>query len=175
MPSLVTLRIFSGSHKSCLFLQGSYLQKTTWGLISSSPEPINQVNTIKLLTRLSFHPPAELVHSQELRASGWNCGAIHRFSLSFPEWSLSFFPLVCLLFGILCHFEAALGDPRLCPHLLLWGWVKRMLSQGGSGPRVQSSQVLATHTPCKFKSQQDLEVEETLQLEEEVEGSGPCL
>lgn len=50
-----------------------------------------------------------------------------------------------------------------------------MLSQGGSGPRVQSSQVLATHTPCKFKSQQDLEVEETLQLEEEVEGSGPCL
>lgn len=55
------------------------------------------------------------------------------------------------------------------------GLGKRMLSQGGSGPRVQSSQVLATHTPCKFKSQQDLEVEETLQLEEEVEGSGPCL
>lgn len=48
------------------------------------------------------------------------------------------------------------------------GLGKRMLSQGGSGPRVQSSQVLATHTPCKFKSQQDLEVEETLQLEEEV-------
>lgn len=48
-PRPVTLRV-SGNHKSWPFLEGSYLQRTAWALISSSTKPINQANTIKLLT-----------------------------------------------------------------------------------------------------------------------------
>lgn len=98
LPNPVTLRV-SGNHKSWLFLEGSYLQRTAWALISSSEEPINQANTIKLLT-----PAGALVvrgrpgvTKREFQNMTIKSNVDHP-PLSFPEWNLPLSPLFCFLF-----------------------------------------------------------------------------